>query len=158
MFCSIKEATLWFMLGTCELKKFNTIYSLSLVIDSWVYIGYGEYRITRSQNGTWIWLDSSTNTTKAYLDPDTKYDYPIGRKNWRLLDPVCGQESGLKTLLLTVCDSTQFSCDDGTCINRTLRCDLKYDCQDNTDEINCHLIRFPKDYKVREIRNTYGLC
>jgi len=35
------------------------------------------------------------------------------------------------------CSSTEFQCDDGTCIDSALRCDRQYHCPDGTDEFDC---------------------
>ena len=35
---------------------------------------------------------------------------------------------------------TQFRCNNGACIEKSLRCDGKYDCNDYTDEIDCNQV------------------
>ncbi len=35
------------------------------------------------------------------------------------------------------CPDGDFECNDGGCINVTLRCDGSFDCTDHSDEINC---------------------
>jgi len=35
------------------------------------------------------------------------------------------------------CSGDEFRCDNGQCINATLRCDRKYHCRDGTDEFHC---------------------
>ena len=35
------------------------------------------------------------------------------------------------------CSGDEFRCDNGQCINATLRCDRKYHCDDGTDEFHC---------------------
>lgn len=44
------------------------------------------------------------------------------------------------SLLATVsatCGSSDFSCDNGNCIDAVLKCDQENDCGDNSDEKNC---------------------
>ncbi|KAK3853727.1 hypothetical protein Pcinc_039746, partial [Petrolisthes cinctipes] len=36
---------------------------------------------------------------------------------------------------------------DATCVPLTHRCDLKYDCRDNSDELDCQLVSFPDGYQ-----------
>ena len=73
--------------------------------------------------------------------------FPMGRRDWELESPVCGQQEGIRTLLLTNCAEDQFTCDDGKCIDRNHRCDQKYDCLDRTDESSCDIVLFPASYK-----------
>ncbi|KAG0702853.1 Low-density lipoprotein receptor-related protein [Chionoecetes opilio] len=35
----------------------------------------------------------------------------------------------------------QFTCDDGSCVAITQRCDLLTDCPDYTDEVDCHIVQ-----------------
>ncbi|XP_040202403.1 low-density lipoprotein receptor-like isoform X4 [Rana temporaria] len=37
----------------------------------------------------------------------------------------------------STCSPDQFQCNDGKCINRSLRCNQEHDCDDLTDEIGC---------------------
>lgn len=42
-----------------------------------------------------------------------------------------------KILIANTCASYQFRCNDGTCIDQMLRCNLKIDCPDQSDEHGC---------------------
>ena len=37
----------------------------------------------------------------------------------------------------TTCGSSDFTCDNGNCIDAVLKCDQENDCGDNSDERNC---------------------
>ncbi|XP_064079530.1 uncharacterized protein LOC135196619 [Macrobrachium nipponense] len=40
----------------------------------------------------------------------------------------------------------QFTCDDGSCVKISQRCDFLFDCPDQSDETNCSLIKIPDSY------------
>ena len=41
---------------------------------------------------------------------------------------------------LSSCDDDEFTCDDGSCINMSLKCDASVDCEDGSDEKDCKII------------------
>lgn len=62
---------------------------------------------------------------------------------------MCGQEGGQRVLTLSPCVPGEFTCDDGSCIPFSKRCDLKFDCGDKTDESFCDIVNIPDDYRSR---------
>lgn len=48
---------------------------------------------------------------------------------------------------MTTCFPEKFTCDDGTCVKRSQRCDLVVDCPDKSDEANCDILRLDSDYR-----------
>ena len=55
-------------------------------------------------------------------------------------------ESPIKSIKFTTCSNTQFTCDDGQCIDIEERCDQSIDCEDSSDENNCKLLNMEKNY------------
>ncbi|XP_037803960.1 glutamate-gated chloride channel-like [Penaeus monodon] len=51
-------------------------------------------------------------------------------------------------LLLTICQSHEFTCADGSCIPKTRRCDLSLDCRDKSDESDCDRVLIPEGYST----------
>ena len=41
----------------------------------------------------------------------------------------------------------EFTCDDGSCINKYKRCDDVNDCDDDSDENNCTIVKLEEDYR-----------
>ncbi len=57
-------------------------------------------------------------------------------------------------LTLTACNETQYTCDDGTCVDLHMRCDKNNDCDDKSDEDKCSKVQFAsKTLKFCWIRN-----
>lgn len=145
--CTFEDQQRFSLLGTCEDELRNVYFMVfQYSVDELVFVGYGAYQIKLS-DGVWIWVDGVNNITIAYMQ-DSGLGYPLGRRTWRLEESVCGQESGgLRKLTLTPCSPQEFTCDDATCVPLIHRCDLKYDCRDNSDELDCQLVSFPDGYQ-----------
>ncbi|XP_076049413.1 uncharacterized protein LOC143030094 [Oratosquilla oratoria] len=144
--CPLKELVIFSFRGTCEkeLRNINFV-AYQEGMSHLIFKGYGEFQI-RKEGDHWRWVNHVRNITIAIMH-SYELNYPMGRRTWTLYNSVCGQESGDRVLLLTTCQEDQYSCDDATCIPLETRCDLKYDCLDRSDEVNCELITFPSDYK-----------
>ncbi|KAK8375461.1 hypothetical protein O3P69_008356 [Scylla paramamosain] len=132
--------------GTCE-SELRNVYFTAFQLDEeeLMFMGYGAYHIKRL-NDTWAWINVVTNKTIAFL-LESVPDFPMGRRWWQLEQPVCEQKDGDRRLLLSPCPSGYFTCNDATCIPLPHRCDLKYDCGDNSDEEECELVSFPEGYQ-----------
>ncbi|XP_064089932.1 uncharacterized protein LOC135203933 [Macrobrachium nipponense] len=156
--CTFTGQQRFSLLGTCESELRNVfLIAYQEAIGELYFMGYGAYFI-KKQEGRWIWVDDVKNQTIARME-ETTPDYPMGRRWWVLEKAVCGQSPGSRRrLLLTPCQHSEFTCDDGSCIPHHERCDLKYDCRDNSDEAHCHLVSKPDDYQEhlppRSTRNT----
>ncbi len=135
----------WTLRWSCEQVSHDMMFLATLPPHA-EFHGFGDYVIERV-SGNWTWRDVYENEVIATLGRSL-YDYPVGRHVWHLKSQVCGQLSGERTLLLSVCNSTQFTCIDGTCVPQTERCDLNYDCRDHSDEDDCYTMDLPHNYKV----------
>ena len=51
------------------------------------------------------------------------------------------------SLKLTGCKETEFTCNDGQCIDMARRCDQIVHCRDKSDEKNCRLVVLEEGYK-----------
>ena len=69
----------------------------------------------------------------------TKESLLLGKSPWIVHNDVCEckRVKCEKNLFLSSCSKEEFSCDDGTCINGTKRCDESFDCADGSDEQEC---------------------
>ncbi|XP_071540839.1 uncharacterized protein [Panulirus ornatus] len=145
--CEFSELQIFSLLGTCELELRNVYFiAYQEELGGLIFKGYGEYHI-RKEGEEWLWVNVVKNETLARLDVNAPHGMPMGRRVWHLETTVCNQVDGMRTLVLTPCPSDSYTCDDATCIPLENRCDLKYDCLDRSDEVNCELISKPEDYK-----------
>ncbi|XP_064099440.1 uncharacterized protein LOC135210479 [Macrobrachium nipponense] len=145
--CTFKEQQRFSLLGSCESEVRNVYFvAYQKLLGELYFMGYGSYYI-RKEGEQWVWVDDVKNETIARMEA-AKPNYPMGRRVWHLERPVCGQEPNQKRiLLLTPCAENEFTCDDGSCVAHHKRCDLKYDCRDNSDEADCMLIDHPEGYQ-----------
>lgn len=81
--------------------------------------------------------------------PDRPDQYPFGKKIWKVEFEGCGYSLGDDVLLtLSTCSSGEYTCNDGSCIKLEKRCDLRVDCPDDSDEIDCSLLDIPPGYSM----------
>lgn len=140
--CTFTKQHRFSLHGICEQELRNVYFvSYQRTIGKVVFIGYGKYHI-RMEGDTWVWVNVVNNITMARMEEADPY-FPMGLRRWRLEAPVCGQKEGRRQLSLSPCPSGHFTCNDATCIPIHYRCDLKYDCRDNSDEWDCKRISFP---------------
>ena len=57
-----------------------------------------------------------------------------------------GQDSAMKRIKFTTCLDSEFTCDDGQCIDIEERCDQSIDCKDSSDENNCKMLNMERNY------------
>ncbi|KAG7171177.1 Glutamate-gated chloride channel alpha-like 1, partial [Homarus americanus] len=139
--------------GLCKDSKFDreflvhgyqnlkpSLYGVKSSRMSWI-----AYNLERDVfSGYWHMVVSAEPHIEANMIMETRYSYPVGTHTWKIINDICtGDEKRLK---LTTCSVGKFTCDDGSCINVTLRCDKKIDCADASDEDRCNPVLIPKGY------------
>ena len=99
----------------------------------------------RCNNGKWK-LQSVLQPNRI-LEFDGKL--PIGANQWESKEnnALCGQDKGYtRRLTFSQCYPDMFTCDTGHCRPLTDRCDIDFDCKDNTDENDCQKVKINDDY------------
>ena len=67
-------------------------------------------------------------------------EIPMGSKNWRLKkdNTYCNKQKGhMAKLTFSQCYPDKFTCSSGQCVALEDRCNIDYDCEDETDEHDC---------------------
>ena len=92
------------------------------------------YDNTRRYVGPKGWIISRNEFSKQWQMNHTHYPHltltmldtdalPVGRHSWRIENSVCTQgETSSQVLLMSACKESEFTCDDGKCLNMTQRC------------------------------------
>ncbi|XP_071541804.1 uncharacterized protein [Panulirus ornatus] len=110
--------------------------------------GYYGFIIYLADDGKWELIDTHKNLTLAMVYPTVDHDYPVGRHMWTTTQKFCGHRADQEIeLSLSVCNSSEIVCSDGSCVAAWARCDGKYQCADLSDENSCRVIAFPAGYR-----------
>ncbi|KAK7074692.1 hypothetical protein SK128_019901 [Halocaridina rubra] len=110
--------------------------------------GKAQFLGTHSSVIYWMPIDNSYGYWQVALQDGSIYAnmntphptvYPIGLHDWVMSkqDSVTFHRKRLK---FTTCNKDMFTCDDGSCIAASNRCNKKKDCEDFSDEERCDII------------------
>ncbi|XP_068232230.1 uncharacterized protein [Palaemon carinicauda] len=134
--------------GLCQKYEHETRMMLDGYINNKPFFrGYHGLIIHHSGKQEWLLKNLNTNTTLATKSFIKGSEYPIGRHTWKVTDHLCNHPIGKSLILgLSKCTSQEFMCSDGSCAPRSVRCDLRGDCRDGSDEENCTIVEFSPQY------------
>ena len=149
-FCLTPRYSLFKFKGLCSLKKNGVdvyvdseyIFTPELLVDSYpTWIGVSATLIRWNMNKTY-WELCSRWDTDCYATATGLVGLPSGVIQWNLLSGVFCKDDELKEgLVLSQCKEGEFTCNDGTCINITDKCNIVEDCQDSSDENYCGILK-----------------
>ncbi|XP_042224465.1 uncharacterized protein LOC121868220 [Homarus americanus] len=134
--------------GMCQKREHNTRFLLDGYMNGRPFFrGYYGMIIYHSGVKEWILQDTVSNVTLATLPLMRPSEYPIGRRTWHVITSFCDLLPRSSVVLgLSACTTQEFMCTDGSCVHRSVRCNLRDDCLDGSDEENCTIIYFSDRY------------
>ena len=101
----------------------------------------GWQMIYSTEKETWMIVNPRLPDMNLTLISTGEIHIPTGKHEWSIANNTCNNGvTNVEKLLLSACDSNQFTCDEGSCISMLRRCDNFQDCQDVSDEKNCMLV------------------
>nr|XP_053643897.1 uncharacterized protein LOC128696599 [Cherax quadricarinatus] len=147
--CQDQATSPLFLRGICKERLTEIMFEvLGYYLSKPFFHGFYGLMIIQPKDKRWLLINTVENESLAYLNVASDTVYPLGRHKWTLLYPICEQEVGnIIELSLSICQSHQYMCDNGECIDLAARCDAKSDCNDETDEDNCSLLQVPAGYR-----------
>ncbi|XP_047474204.1 uncharacterized protein LOC125028766 [Penaeus chinensis] len=146
--CGRTNADFLQLRGLCHEDEHQTRFLLDGYIHGKPFFrGYYTMLIFHSGDKEWLLQDTAGNVTVAVLSLAQETGFPIGRQTWRMSSALCGVPAGAAVVLgLSICTTQEFMCTDGSCVHRSLRCNLRDDCTDGSDEQNCTIVHFSDSY------------
>ncbi|XP_076032422.1 uncharacterized protein LOC143020140 isoform X2 [Oratosquilla oratoria] len=136
--------------GLCvDIREKTKIEALGYYNGKPFFHGHYGHMIYSVEAGVWQLQDIRNNgSIIAKLQLPSASMYPLGRHRWQLESSICGHLNGtILSLSLSVCNEKEFTCDNGDCVQKSVRCDHVDDCSDQSDEVNCSMIDLDKGYR-----------
>ena len=151
--CENKERPIMEIRGLCEESKMRRLFTPNNEGEKG-YLGYTGYSrcnifyntttfewmmLSLGEEERWSWATSKATRESALL----------GTHDWIIFNETrtCSGEFELHTRLsFSSCNSTEFSCDNGICVDMNDRCNGKVNCLDESDEIDCNIIVAKSSY------------
>ncbi|MPC50328.1 hypothetical protein E2C01_044156 [Portunus trituberculatus] len=146
--CSFDKPSTLRLRGLCENTLLDRIYIIKGVRNGKPFFsGIGNTEIFWD-NTTWMLTDVLDQGVSGVMKSSSLQQYPVGLRTWNIIGDKCPLRN--PELLMTACSEKQYTCHDGTCINKIQRCDREVNCPDQSDERLCTTVVVPEDY-IREV-------
>ncbi|XP_076040899.1 uncharacterized protein LOC143025310 [Oratosquilla oratoria] len=134
--------------GMCESRDKKTHFQYRHhVTGKPLLMSYHQYVIYEKHPGSWVLYDRHNDVNLARYSPTRKGPL-VGMTQWTVLNAFCSYspESQI-SLSLSPCDASEYMCDNGDCIPKADRCNMRNECEDKTDEDDCQILEIPSTYR-----------
>ena len=140
--------------GLCKNSNLDDIYVPLNKDNQLTYSGWEKSDIYYDRNtGKWTAMVTiHDNETESVTFATTKASYEslgLGTHQWTVYNDSrkCSTETEYQVeLSLTICNSSQYGCHDGSCVCMSKRCDGVNHCADKSDEKECSLLSIDDSY------------
>ena len=99
-----------------------------------------------NEAGFWIGIMADSNIT--ITSSASHVSFILGKHNWTIKGHNQGDHYGTE-LKISGCQKGEFTCNSGQCITMEERCNQKFDCRDESDEMNCRVLVLNDGYNKR---------
>ena len=148
-YCKMKKHRLFRLRGGCKSfsKKIDIddeyIFLPNKVVNTKpMWLGT-QNSIIKWNNNKAQWEICDLSKDECYVKLILENNFPIGKHYWYLFDGISckdSQNGEELEMILTACDVDEFTCNDGTCIDVSKKCDFVNDCFDSSDEKMCDVL------------------
>ena len=147
---SLQENLVLTLSGLCGRSDFDTYYQIDMDETGLVtYHGFTS-SIIHYDTKNRQWKLSLVNNKATFAISNVEIStLVLGNHVWRITNDFGCFSGGTeeRTLTFSSCTNSQYTCNDGECIDLKFRCDGKVQCDDLSDEISCYIIEESQSYR-----------
>ncbi|XP_063851371.1 uncharacterized protein LOC135094854 [Scylla paramamosain] len=130
--------------GLCDHSSLDRLFSFREHPNFELVFEGASHVVLAAQNGSWMMRSRLYPSLKAVMVAQYEGQDPVGVRTWEVEGDRCREKE--VQLLLTSCGHEEYTCDDGSCVARTDRCDQRVQCPDQSDEKGCSVVLLPPGY------------